>query len=57
MGIPSGIPSQESTKKQVQIDLEVLSTDGSDFKWKRLGYDGPMAWNTNLKKNDVAISC
>eukprot|EP00435_Cladocopium_sp_Y103_P006086 s2457_g1.t4 len=26
--------AKESTKKQVQIDLEVVSTDGSDFKWK-----------------------
>lgn len=28
------VMTEESTKKQVRIDLEVLSTDGSDFKWK-----------------------
>lgn len=28
------VVTEESTKKQLQIDLEVVSTDGSDFKWK-----------------------
>jgi len=41
------ILAQESTKKQLQIDLEVVSTDGSDFKWKRLGC---YAWNHGLEK-------